>query len=100
MIGGDQRLHVLLERDGFAKEKPIRFNDNLSQVDFALENRAGFAHQAAIRISGLPAGIYRVTCGGKSLSEFSEQGSKEIVLSIPIPDKVTSVSIVRIIESD
>jgi len=100
MIGGDQRLHVLLERDGFAKEKPIRFNDNLSQVDFALENRAGFAHQAAIRISGLPVGIYRVTCGGKSLSEFSEQGSKEIVLSIPIPDKVTSVSIVRIIESD
>ena len=96
VVLGERRLHLLLERDGFAKEKTIRFDDSFSKIDFALENRAGFAHQAAIRISGLPAGKYRVTSAGKIVAEFLQQGNKEIFLPIPIRKNETVVSILRI----
>ena len=54
-----------LDHDGFAKEQPIVVADDLSRIQFMLENRTGGAHQTGLSISGLPAGDYEVTVDGK-----------------------------------
>ena len=50
IVRGKQRVHILLDRDGFAKDKAISFNDALSVVHFTLENRAEASHDVLIRI--------------------------------------------------
>jgi len=46
-------VHILLERDGFAKDKAISFDDRGDSLSFELENRGGGDHETTIRISGL-----------------------------------------------
>ncbi len=52
VIRGAERLHMELDRDGFAAGKPIEFDDALSTVRFTLENRTGDQHTTVLRISG------------------------------------------------
>ena len=56
VIRGDQRLHLELDHDGYAKEQPIVVADDLSRIQFTLENRTGGAHTTGLSIAGLPAG--------------------------------------------
>ena len=65
VMRGDQRLHLELDHDGFAKDQPIVVNDDLSRIAFTLENRTGGAHTTGLSIAGLPAGQYDVTVDGK-----------------------------------
>jgi len=60
LFAGEQRIHILLERDGFAKDKAISFDDRGDSLSFELENRGGGDHETTIRISGLTAGKYEV----------------------------------------
>jgi len=66
VIRGDQRLHLLLDHDGYAKEQPMVVADDLSRIQFMLENRAGGSHSTELTIAGLPAGSYGVTVDGKT----------------------------------
>ncbi|HSC28647.1 MAG TPA: DUF5695 domain-containing protein, partial [Vicinamibacterales bacterium] len=68
VVRGDQRLHLVLDRDGFAKEQPVRIADDLSRIEFTIENRAGRSHQTALTVAGLPAGNYTVAVGGRSVA--------------------------------
>ena len=63
VIRGDQRLHLELDHDGFARDQPIVVADDLSRVAFTLENRTGGAHTTGLSLSGMPAG-YRVLVDG------------------------------------
>ena len=68
VVRGDQRLHLLLDHDGYAKERPILVADDLSRIEFTLENRTGAAHRTELTVSGLPAGAYTVTAGGRRVA--------------------------------
>jgi hypothetical protein len=59
VMRGDQRLHLELDHDGYAKEQPIVVADDLSRIQFTLENRTGGAHTTGLSIAGLPAGRVR-----------------------------------------
>jgi hypothetical protein len=65
VIRGDQRFHLLLDHDGYAKEQPVIVADDLSRVQFILENRTGGSHSTELTIAGLPAGSYTITVDGK-----------------------------------
>jgi hypothetical protein len=65
VIRGGQRLHLSLDHDGYAKEQPVIVADDLSRVEFVVENRTGGAHSTELTIAGLPAGSYAVTVDGK-----------------------------------
>jgi hypothetical protein len=83
IIRGDLRLHLLLERDGFSLEKPIRFDDSLDDVSFVLENRTGDDHTTSLSLSGLPPGHYQLFCDGNPLAVFeSSMPNREISLSL------------------
>jgi hypothetical protein len=53
----DQRLHLELDHDGFAKEQPVVIADDLARSEFIVDNRSGGAHTTWLLIEGLPAGI-------------------------------------------
>ena len=54
VIRDDQRLHMVLDHDGFAREQPIVVHDDLSRIQFTLENRTGRAHETVCRSADCP----------------------------------------------
>lgn len=46
VIRAEQRFHMLLDRDGYAKDKPIVLTDSLSDVRFTLEKSGSGKHAA------------------------------------------------------
>ncbi|HAK96056.1 MAG TPA: hypothetical protein DCM87_13955, partial [Planctomycetes bacterium] len=63
VLRGERRLHLCLDRDGFAAERPLVLGPALDGVAFTLEPRAPHAHETVLTIEGLPAGDYTVACG-------------------------------------
>jgi hypothetical protein len=71
VIRDAQRLHMELDRDGYAKERPLVVADDLSRIQFVLENRTGDAHETGLMISGLPAGSYSISVDRKIVSTIT-----------------------------
>ncbi len=80
LVGREARVHMLLERDGFAADQPIRVSSSLAgpieaarqspEIEFHLENRSGDRHQTILRLLGLKPGRYAVRVGGEQIGEF------------------------------
>jgi hypothetical protein len=83
VIRGDQRLHMELEQDGFAKDQPVVVSDGLDRVSFTVENRSGGAHEAGLWLAGLPAATYSITVNGKAVTSVSG-GTAETRVAVPI----------------
>jgi hypothetical protein len=86
VIRGNLRFQLLLERDGFSPEKPIRFDDSLGEISFTLENRSGDDHLTFLDISGLPPGHYELRCDGHLLLPFDSPPLKNEI-SLPLKEK-------------
>jgi hypothetical protein len=89
VIRGDQRLHMELDHDGFAKEQPIVVSDALDRVEFTLENRTGGAHTTGLSIAGLPAGTYAITVDGRAATTVTG-GAQRTLVTLAIPPTATS----------
>ena len=48
----NRRLHLILNRDGFAADSPIIFDDALREVRFTLENRSTETHSTMVELAG------------------------------------------------
>jgi hypothetical protein len=94
VIRADQRLHLELDHDGFAKEQPIVVNDELSRIQFTLENRTGGPHTTGLTIEGLPSGEYDVIVGGKKAT--GAWGGKSQLVSLAISGASVRVEINRV----
>ena len=96
IVRSKQRVHILLDRDGFAKDKPVSFDDALAVIRFTLENRSRESHDVPIRIAGLPSGIYRVKAQGQSVQKLEVKNSDEQQVRVPVGALGASVVIERI----
>jgi hypothetical protein len=95
VVRDKQRLHLILDHDGFAKEKPVVVSDDLSSVAFALENRTGGAHETGLTIAGLPNGHYTVSVGGKAVATIEGKPAEQVV-KIPVGSSAeTAIRIAR-----
>ena len=95
VVRGAQRLHVELDHDGFAKERPIVFADDLSRVAFTLENRAGGIHTAGLVVGGLPDAEYTVIVDGNRVVAL-RGGPQATTVGIPLSGAaLTSVLVER-----
>ena len=94
VIRGDQRLHLELDHDGFAKEQPIVAADDLSRIEFVVENRTGGAHSTALSIEGLPGAEYDVTVGGRKAGTAS--GGRAQLVALPVSGASVRVEIIRV----
>jgi hypothetical protein len=96
VIRDQERLHMELDHDGYAKEQPIVIDDGLGRIQFTLENRTGRAHETGLRIAGLPAGEYAVTVGGRSVAIVRGGSAQETRIALPVSAiAAVSVSITR-----
>lgn len=95
VVGGAERLHLVLERDGYAKERAVVVRDGFSRIAFTLENRAGGAHQTGLSVAGLPPGAYVVSVDGAAVATI-RGGSRAHTVELPVGPAATSeVAIVR-----
>jgi hypothetical protein len=95
VIRDQQRLHMELDHDGFAKEQPIIASDSLERIQFTVENRTGGAHETGLWIAGLPQGRYTVTAGSQRIADVTG-GSKKTRVGLPVGAAATTrIEIVR-----
>jgi hypothetical protein len=88
VVRGAQRAHLILDHDGFAREQPIVVAEDLSRIEFLLENRTGGAHTTGLSIAGLPAGEYEVTVDGTRAARIT--GGAETTVQLPVGARSTT----------
>jgi len=104
VVARDSRLHLLLDRDGFAGGHPVSLqfahsdidggSSDVTRIRFRLENRSRDKHHTTLGVRGLRQGNYVVRVDGESI-QYIKAGEKEwskIVLGVVSLD-VASVEI-------
>jgi hypothetical protein len=69
-----RRLHLALDGDGFAAERPIAVSVALDRISFTLEPRAPGLHAVEASIEGLPPGPVSVSVGASLRTLEAELG--------------------------
>lgn len=98
VIRNNQRLHMILERDGYAKEQPITISDDLRRIAFTLENRSGRAHESGLLLAGLPEGDYSVRMGNRTVATIQADSAEQTVTLSVSDVAFTQVVIMRLIK--
>ncbi len=83
VVRDKQRLHLILDHDGYAKDQPVIVADDLSRIQFTLENRTGGAHTTGLTLAGLPAGSYTITIDGKPVATI-KGSTDETRVALPV----------------
>jgi len=94
LVRGKTRLRLRLDRDGFAKGRPIVVKDDLSEIAFTLENRGTNEHTTRLTLRGLPKGAYAVLAAGKKLRTIEGDTKTGAILELPVPAGSKTVSVV------
>ncbi len=86
VVRDGQRLHLALDHDGFAADRPIVVADDLSRIEFGLENRTGGPHRTGLTVAGLPEGDYQVAVEGSAVAAISGgRETRQIALPVGAP---------------
>jgi hypothetical protein len=91
VVRGGQAFHLLLDRDGFVSGRPVRIADDLTQVEFLLENRSGDRHESRMKVSGLPPGRYDIVQGEKIQGSITVVAGQENTVNLTAPEKGESL---------
>jgi hypothetical protein len=94
IIRGASRVQIELLRDGFAKGRPVSFDEPLTRLAFTVENRSGDPHETALRIRGLPGGAYSVAVDDRPPASVTA-GRAETEVRLPIGASGARVMIIR-----
>jgi hypothetical protein len=81
---GQQRLHLTLDRDGFAREQAITLSRRLNRFAFEIESRAPHEHETRLTVEGLAPGTYNLTVGDNA-EHVHLKDSKPTAISITVP---------------
>lgn len=84
VVTSERKVHLLLDRDGFAAEQPIVVNKELNRLCFTLENRSQDAHTTMLEIAGLPLGAYRLTVDEQVLAQMRVTTNQPLRFSLPL----------------
>jgi len=96
VVRDQQRLHMELDHDGFAKEQPVVISDSLDRVQFTLENRTGGVHETGLWIAGLPQGNYTVSVDGRAAGTLTGT-PRQTRVALPVGAAPSSqISITRV----
>ena len=90
---GGRRIHLALERDGFAAEQPLQVSRALDRLAFALESRSPVPHTTTLTLEGLPLGEYSAAIGAVVRS-FRVEDRRTARVQLPLePGPATRVRI-------
>jgi hypothetical protein len=93
IVRADQRVHLALDRDGYAKERPVVVHDDLSRIEFTVENRTRDAHQTGLTVAGLPEGSYEVTLDGRKVTAL-RGGTTDRRVMLPVPAAASAAVVI------
>jgi hypothetical protein len=96
ILRGSQRVHLLLDRDGFAAGPPITFDVALHKIAFTLENRSGDRHETRLHLAGLPPGAYRVMVEQREAASFTSRDREDQAVDIAVALEGARVAIERV----
>ncbi len=85
---GPQRLQLTLDRDGFARDRPITLSRSLNRFAFEIESRAPHDHQAMLTVEGLPPGPYKLEVGGHAKQVWVKD-KKPTAIAVAVPGNRT-----------
>jgi hypothetical protein len=86
VVRGEQRLHMLLDRDGFAAGKPIAVDERLHEIRFILENRTADEHITVLRVAGLQRGDYSLFVNGELEREIRVAEDEWVSATLPVAE--------------
>jgi hypothetical protein len=67
----EHQIDIELQQDGFAREKPVVFDQTSGNLSFSIENRSGLAHTTSVLINGA---LYTLSLpAGSSLTSFNKK---------------------------
>ena len=93
---GHPGLRSLLGRSPVPVSAPwLCLDDDLSCICFALESRGAVEHTTAVRVSGLPEGIYEVLLDGQCLATLATSPRGELEFRLPVRQARSEVRIRR-----
>jgi hypothetical protein len=84
VILAGRRVHLELDRDGFAAGRPVVFSEKLDRFQFQLENRTQDAHAVTLKASGLPPGSYAVSLDGSVRLQLDAREGRDSILELPV----------------
>ncbi|OKS87262.1 DUF5695 domain-containing protein [Mucilaginibacter polytrichastri] len=90
-----RKLDVELNRDGFANNKSIIFNKQLTGLTLHLQNRTGDVHTEKITVSGLSQGKYNVQVDGKVNGIITIVNDQPSVLSVAVNKNSGTVKLIK-----
>ncbi len=83
VLDGKHRLHLFLDRDGFAASAPLRFDDDLKTITLTIENRdpaPAAAHTVRLTLRGMTA-QYSVLADDRKVGSIGPDGTLDIPIS-------------------
>lgn len=89
------RLHVWLDWDGFARERPVTLRADRTGLAFDLENRSGRAHQTRLRLRGLVPGRYTLSLDGQARQTLDASEGGEVAFTWSVTSPAMRVSVER-----
>ena len=92
---GKRRLHLALDRDGFARDQALEFDTARNLIRFTLENRGGSPHTTQLRIEGLPAGSYTLHVNGQIQTTALLSTGASLDVLIPVDSGPTTRVLVQ-----
>jgi len=96
ILRGGQRVHILLDRDGFAAGQRITFDEALREIAFTLENRSGDRHETRLHLAGLPPGAYRVLVGQREAATLTSRDGENQAVAVAVAPEGAQVTIKRV----
>jgi len=86
VINPRTRFHMVLDRDGFAKDEPIVLDVALTRISFKMENRTGDRHPVSIWLEGLPLGTYKISLNNQAVTRLELKEQKLADIEIEVDD--------------
>lgn len=93
-VFGKDRLHLILDRDGFAAGTQVKIDRAMSEISFDLENRSGDNHKTNLVLSGRPGGRFRIFLDGKPTGSVTINEDENAVI-LPVKAAGTSKVVLR-----
>jgi hypothetical protein len=92
----DNRVILELERDGFAKEKPINLSEDFSHISFELENRTDDTHITQLTVKVQANEKVSVRINSKPVTGIKSGENR--IFALPVNRKISRVTVNRKID--
>lgn len=93
VVLGTKRLHLDLDRDGFAANQPLELAPGLDGLRFTVENRGTSAHKCMLRVEGLAQGTYALSVNGTQQAAPLAVTGAPVFIPLEISATATTVEI-------